>query len=104
MKSVDDRIARCSSEDDLVGTVSDFSLTQSYTHVPRLLKNCKEYSCALPTINIPENIWCELILKDHQNEEVIWMEIFLSAETTVKYPWSSHHARKKTCANTDTIE
>ena len=85
VKSVDDGIARCSSENDLVSTVSDFSLPQSYTHVPPLLKNCKEYSCALPTINIPEDIWCELILKDHQNEEVIWMESFLSAKTTAKY-------------------
>ena len=37
MKSVDDGIARRSSQNDLVGTVSDFSLPQSYI-VPPLLK------------------------------------------------------------------
>ena len=82
MKSVDDGIVRRFSQNDLMGTVSDFSLPQSYTNVPPLLKKYKEYSCALPTINIPEDIWCELILKDHQNEEVIWMESFLSPENT----------------------
>ena len=95
MKSVDEGIVRRSSQNDLVGTVSDFSLPQAYTNVPPLLKECKKYSCALPTINIPEDIWCELILKDHQNEEVIWMEKFLSAETTAKHAWSSYHAGKK---------
>ena len=60
-KSVDGEIARRSGQNDLVGTVNDFSL-----NVPPLLKKCKEYSCALPTVNIPEDIWCELILKDHQ--------------------------------------
>ena len=95
MKSVDDGIARRSSQNDLVGTISDFSLPQSYTNVPPLLKNCKEYSCASPSVNIPEDIWCKLILKDHQNEEVIWMENFLSAETTAKHAWSSYHVGKK---------
>ena len=95
MKSVDEGIARRSSQNDLVGTVGDFSLPQSYINVPPLLKKCKEYSCVLPTINILEDIWCELILKDHQNEEVIWMKNFLSAETTAKHPWISYHAGKK---------
>ena len=93
--AVDDGILRRSSQIDLVGTVSDFSLPQSYINVPSLLKKDKGYSCALPTINIPEDIWCELILKDHQNEEVIWMEIFLSAETTAKNAWISYHGGKK---------
>ena len=84
VKSVDDGTVRHFSQNDLVGTVSDFSLFQSYTNVPPLLKKYKECSCALPTINIPEDIWFELTLKDHQNEEVIWMENFLSAETTAK--------------------
>ena len=95
MKSVDDGIARRSSQNDLVSTVSDFSLPQSYVKVPSLLKKDKEYSCALPSQNIPEDIWCELILKDHQNEEVIWMKIFLSAETTAKDAWRSYHGGKK---------
>ena len=95
MKSVDDGIARHSIQNDLVGTVRDFSLSQSYINFPPLLKKCKEYSCALPTINIPEDIWCELILKNHQNEKVIWMENFLSAETTAKHAWSLYHARRK---------
>ena len=95
MKSVDDGTTRRSSQNDLVGTVSDFFLPQSYINFLPLLKKCKEYSCVLLTTNIPENIWCGLILKDHQNEEVIWMENFLSAETTAKHAWSSYHAGKK---------
>ena len=65
-----------------MGTIDDFSLRQSYAHILPLLRKYKEYSCALPTINIPGYIWCELILKDQQIEEVIWVENFLSAETT----------------------
>ena len=71
MRLVDDGIARRSSQNDLVDTVSDFTLPQSFTNIPPLLKKCQEYSSALPTINIPEDIWCELTLEDHQNEEVI---------------------------------
>ena len=78
-----------------MGTVSAFSLPESYTNVLPLLKKNKEYPCALLTINIPEDIWCKLILKDHQNEEVIWMENFLSSETTAKRAWSSCHAGTK---------
>ena len=66
MKSLVDGIAKLYSQNDLVGTVSGFSLPQSYTNVPPLLKKYKEYSCTVPTINIPEYIWLELILKDHQ--------------------------------------
>ena len=56
MKPVDDGIARRYSHKDLVGTVGDFSLPQSYTNAPPLLKKYKKYSCALPTVNIPEYI------------------------------------------------
>ena len=70
VKSADDGIARCYSQNYLMGTVSNFSLPQSYTKVPPLLKKYKEHSCALPTINIPEDVWCEV------------MESFLSVETT----------------------
>ena len=67
MKSVDGGIARRYNLNGLVGTVSGFSLLQSYTNVPALLIKYKECSCALPSVNIPEYIWCELILRDHQN-------------------------------------
>ena len=100
MKSVDDGIARRSSQNDLVGTICDFSLPQSYINVPPLLKTCKGYSCA---INIPEDIWCELILKDHQNEEVIWMKFFCQLKLQLK----THGDRimaEKTCANPYTLE
>ena len=70
MKSVDEGIARRHNHNDLVGTVGDFSLHQSYTYVPPPLKKYKEYSCALPTINVLKDIRCELILKDNQNQEV----------------------------------
>ena len=41
MKSVDEGIARHCSQIDLVGTVSDFFLPQSYTNVPLLLENAR---------------------------------------------------------------
>ena len=65
MKSVDDGIARRYSQNDLVGTITDFSLSQSYTNFAPLVMKNKEYSCAIPTINIPEDVWCEMILKDY---------------------------------------
>ena len=70
MKSVDGGTARRGSYNDLVGIDDDFSLPQSYTYVPPPLKKYKESSCALPTINYLKDIWCELLLRDHQNEEV----------------------------------
>ena len=36
-----------------------------------------------------------MIWKDHQNEEVIWMETFLSAETTAKHGWSLYYSEKE---------
>ena len=84
VKSVDDGIARRYSHNDLGGTSDDFSLSQSYKYIQPLLNKYKEYSSALLTINILEDIWCELILKDHQNKEVIWMENILPDETTAK--------------------
>ena len=48
----------------------------------------------LTSWNIYIYIWCELILKDQQIEEVIWVEHFLSAETTTKHVWSSYYAEK----------
>ena len=55
MKSVDDGIARRSSQNDLVGTVrefslpqsyiSDFSLPQSYINAPPLLKSARNILC-----------------------------------------------------------
>ena len=80
--SVDNGIARRYSHKDLVGIVGDFFLFHSYLNVSALLKKYKEYSFALRNINIQKDIWCKLILNDHQNEEFIWMENFLSAKTT----------------------
>ena len=58
IKSVDGGIARRDSHNDLMGTVDDFSLPQSYTYVAPPWKKYKEYSCALPTINIPKDmVW-----------------------------------------------
>ena len=59
---VDEGMERRHSQNDLVDTCGGFSLHKSYTYVPPPLKKYKEYSCALPTINIPKDIWCELIL------------------------------------------
>ena len=84
MKSLDDGIARRYSRNGLVNRVGDFSLLQSYIRIYPLLQKHREYSCALPIIYIPEDIWCERILKYHQNEEVIWIGNFLSAEILLK--------------------
>ena len=35
----------------------------------KMKKKKKEYSYALPTINIPKDRWCEPILKDHQTRK-----------------------------------
>ena len=96
IKLVDGGIAKRDSHNDLVGTVDGFSLPQSYTYVPPPLKKYKEYYCALPTINIPKDIWCELILKYHQNEEVT--RSFCQLKLLLK----THGActmQQKTCAN-----
>ena len=52
MKSVDDGIARRSSQNDLVGTISDFSLPQSYTNVPPLLKNTNNVPVHCPVLTL----------------------------------------------------
>ena len=62
MKSLDNGTVTHDSH-DLLGTVDEFSLLYSYTDVPTLLRKYKECSCALPTFNITEEIWCEMILK-----------------------------------------
>ena len=86
MKSVGERLARRDNHNDLVGTVGDFSIHLYITYVPPLLKKYKEYLCALPTINIPKNIWCGLILKDYQNQEVTlsfcWLKPLLKTHRT----------------------
>ena len=70
MKSVGERLTRRDNHNDLAGTADDFSIHLYITYVPPLLKKYKECPCALPTINIPKNIWCGLILKDYQNHKV----------------------------------
>ena len=44
MKSVDDGITRRESHKDLVDTVGDFLLLQSYGYIPPPLKKYKDYS------------------------------------------------------------
>ena len=85
MKSVDNGFVRYYSHNGLMHTVGDFSLLRSYTDVPPPLKKYKEYSCALPTIIISKDIWCGLILKDHQTEEVTRSFCQLKL---AKNPWS----------------
>ena len=101
VKSVDDGITKRDSHEDLVGKVSDFFLPQSYTYVPPPLKKCKEYSCVLLTINIRKDIWCELILKDNQNEEVTrsFCQLKLLLKTDGAFP-----IQEKTCVNVYTLE
>ena len=90
-KSVGDGIARRDSHNDLVGTVGHFSMHLYITHVPPPLKKYKECPCTLPSVNIPKNIWCGLILKNHQNQEVTE---FLSGETLPKNSRSLYLAEK----------
>ena len=101
MKSVDNRVARHDSHNELVGTVGDISLPWSYTFVPPPLKKYKEYSCALPTITIPKDIWCGLILKNHQNEEVT--RSFCQQKPLLKTHWACT-IQEKTCVNPCTLE
>ena len=96
MESVDDGIARRDSHEDLLGTVGDFFLTQSYTYVPPPLN-----SCVLLTINIQKDIWCELILKDHQHEEVT--RSFCQLKLLLKTDGACS-MEEKTCANPYTLE
>lgn len=83
MKSLDDGTARHDSN-DLLGTVGEFSLPQSYTDASSLLKRYKKWFCALPTSNILKEIWCELMLKDYQNEAVSWTEKFCQVKLWLK--------------------
>ena len=94
MKSVDDEIAKRDSHEDLLGTVGDIVLPQSYTYVP-------PNSCVLLTINIRKDIWCELILKDNQNEEVT--RIFCQLRLLLKTDGACS-MQEKTCANPCTLE
>ena len=101
MKSVDDGIAKRDSHEDLVGKVGDFFLPQAYKYVAPPLKKYKEYSCVLLTINIRKDIWCEMILKDNQNEEVTrsFCQLKLLLKTNGAFPM-----QEKTCANLYTLE
>ena len=64
MKSVDDGITRRDGHKDLVGTVGDFFLPQSYTCVPPPRRKYKEYYYVLPTTNIlkDERFFCKKII------------------------------------------
>ena len=103
VKSVDDGTVRHFSQNDLVGTVSDFSLFQSYTNVPPLLKKYKECSCALPTINIPEDIWFELTLKIIKMRKSSGWKIFCQLKLLLKR-MELVSCQKKTCAKPCTLE
>ena len=96
MKSVDYGIARRDSHEDLVGTVGDIFLPQSYTYVPPPLN-----SCVLLTINIRKDIWCELILKHNQNEKITrsFCQLNLLLKTDGACPM-----QEKKCANPYTLE
>ena len=61
MKSVDNEIARRSSHNDLVGTVSDFSLPQSYTYVPPPLRNTKNILVHYPLLTFQKYmVWTDI--------------------------------------------
>ena len=95
MKSINDGIARRDSHEDLVGTVGDCSLPQSYTYVPPPLN-----SCVLLTVNIQKDIRCERILKDHQHEKVT--RSFCQLKLLLKTDGACH-MQEKTCANPYTL-
>ena len=74
--------------------ISDYTLTQSYTDTPHILKKCRGYTCPLPTVNIPDDICDNLMLNSNRIEETLWMENVLSPDTTLQKSQSSHHAGK----------
>ena len=45
----------------------------------------KQPNIYLAQADVLFSLWNQLILKDQQIEEVIWVENFLSAETTAKH-------------------
>lgn len=57
---------------------------QSFVYVPVLLQKYKEYSCALRNIDIKEDIWSKLILKDHQNSKPSRWTIFCQLKLLLK--------------------
>ena len=82
MKSVDEGIARHCSQIDLVGTVSDFFLPQSYTNVPLLLENAKNIPAHYLLLTLRKIYDVKLTSQDHQNENFIWIQNVMSVETT----------------------
>ena len=88
---------------------------QSFAYVPVLLQKYKKYSCALRNIDIKEDIWSKLILKDHQNSKPSRWTIFCQLKLLLKMhgarvtqeqkkAWSSCHTGTKTCSNSHTLE
>ena len=57
---------------------------QSFAYVPVLLQKYKKYSCALRNIDIKEDIWSKLILKDHQNSKPSRWTIFCQLKLLLK--------------------
>ena len=52
----------------------------SYTNVKIISINYKQYSCPVPTINVPGEICNDTLLKNSRYEEVDWMEIVISTD------------------------
>ena len=57
---------------------------QSFAYVPVLLQKYKKYSYALRNIDIKEDIWSKLILKDHQNSKPSRWTIFCQLKLLLK--------------------
>ena len=94
MKSLSNGISRSDINRDSTSVVSDYTLPTSYTDVPHILNKCTQFSCPLPTINIPDSICDDLMLNSNRIEENKWMDNVLSSDPNVRKSWSSYHARK----------
>ena len=55
---------------------------EGVTNVKSISINYKQYSCPVPTINVPDEICNETLLKHSSYEEIDWMEVVISTDQT----------------------
>ena len=75
--------------------IHDFTLPTSYTDIPHVMIKCDKYSCPISTVNIPDDIKNNEILKANQMEEIKWMESILTSDTNDRKCWSGYHSGQK---------
>ena len=84
MKTITDGLIQINANSDSSPSVGDHTLPQSYTNVPQLINKCAQYSCPLPTVNVPDGICDDSILNDNRIEETKWMESILTSDPNLR--------------------